>query len=47
MKKKSPKKIVFTSAKRRKVEADFEGGAVSSDGGLVLVRQADQRLGLI
>jgi len=47
MKKISRKKMVFTSAKSRKVEADFDGGAVSSDGGLLLMRQADRKLGLI
>jgi len=47
MRKRSPKKITFTSAKRRRVEADFEGGAVSSEAGLLLVREADRELGLI
>lgn len=31
---------------RRVIEANFQGGAISSDGGLVLLRQVDQRLGL-
>jgi hypothetical protein len=31
---------------RRVIEANFQGGAISSDGGLVLLRQADQRIGL-
>jgi len=31
---------------RRMIEANFQGGAISSDGGLVLLRQLDQRLGL-
>jgi len=47
MRKKSPKKITFTSSKRRTVEAEFDGGAVSTDAGLLLVREADRRLGLI
>jgi hypothetical protein len=28
------------------IEADFQGGALSSDGGLMLLRQVDQRIGL-
>ena len=31
---------------RKKVAANFDGGAISSDGGLLLLRQADRRLGL-
>ncbi len=31
---------------RRVIEANFQGGAISSDGGLVLLRQADRRIGL-
>jgi hypothetical protein len=31
---------------RKKVSADFDGGAISSDGGLLLLREADRRLGL-
>jgi hypothetical protein len=31
---------------RKKVAANFDGGAISSDGGLMLLRQADRRLGL-
>ena len=36
----------FPSFERRKVEASFSGGEVSSDGGLMLLAQADRRLGL-
>ncbi len=36
----------FPRCKGRKVEADFSGGNVTSDGGILLVRQADRRLGL-
>ena len=36
----------FPSFDRRKIEANFTGGNVSSDGGLMLLRQADRRLGL-
>jgi hypothetical protein len=31
---------------RRQIEANFEGGAISSDGGLMLLRQVDRRIGL-
>ena len=31
---------------RRRVEVNFEGGALSSDGGLMLLRRVDQRTGL-
>jgi hypothetical protein len=37
----------FPSFARRKIEASFTGGDVSSDGGVLLVRQADRRLGLV
>lgn len=36
----------FSSCKSRKVLADFNGGDVTSDGGVLLLRQVDQRLGL-
>lgn len=31
---------------RRRIEANFDGGAISSDGGLMLLRQVDRRVGL-
>ena len=34
------------AVRRKKVIADFEGGLISSDGGLVLLREAERRLGL-
>jgi hypothetical protein len=37
----------FPSFDRRKIEASFSGGDVSSDGGVLLLRQADRRLGLV
>jgi hypothetical protein len=37
----------FPSFDRRKIEASFTGGEVSSDGGLLLLREADRRLGLV
>ena len=41
-----PEPIHFSSVKRRKVEADFSGGAISSNGGIQLLAQVDRRLGL-
>jgi hypothetical protein len=40
------KEFGFPSFDRRKIEANFQGGDVSSDGGVMLLRQADRRLGL-
>src|SRR5215207_3454285 len=37
----------FPSFDRRKIEANFAGGNVSSDGGVLLLREADRRLGLL
>lgn len=37
----------FQGLGRRKVQADFEGGEVSSDGGLLLLREVDQQLNII
>jgi len=34
------------AVQRKKVTADFDGGLISSDGGLVLLREAERRLGL-
>lgn len=36
----------FPACHRRVVEANFEGGDITSDGGVLLLRQADRRLGL-
>ena len=41
------KELGFPSFDRGKVEANFAGGDVSSDGGIMLLRQADRRLGLV
>jgi Transposase DDE domain group 1 len=38
--------IQFPGCKQRKVEAEFNGGNVSSDGGVLLLRQADRVTGL-
>lgn len=37
----------FSGCKSRKVQADFCGGDVSSDGGVLLLREQERRLGLI
>ena len=39
-------KVVFGRIGRRVIEADFDGGRLGSDGGVMLLRQADERLGL-
>ena len=36
----------FPPCKRRRVQASFDGGAVTSDGGVMLLRQADRVMGL-
>jgi len=33
--------FLFASCGKRRVEADFKGGEVSSDGGLLLLREVD------
>lgn len=42
----NPELFQFPSFDRRKIEGSFSGGDVSSDGGVMLLRQADRRLGL-
>lgn len=37
----------FPSQKRRVIEASFSGGEVTSDGGILLLRDVDRRLGLL
>jgi len=37
----------FPALKRRKVQAEFSGGDITSDGGALLLRQVDKRLGLL
>jgi len=38
--------FAFPACKRRRVEAHFDGGDITSDGGVLLLRQADHLLGL-
>lgn len=42
-----PKKLVLSGLGRHRVEADFEGGRLTSDAGLLLLREVDRRLQLI
>lgn len=39
--------LAFGRVQRRRVQADFSGGEITSDGGVLLLRQADRRTGLI
>ena len=41
-----PSPICLPSFKGRKVEVNFEGRDVTSDGGIVLLQQIDHKLGL-
>ena len=36
----------FSPLNRKKVEANFEGGSITSNGGLLLLRETDKRLKL-
>ena len=38
--------IGFGRLGRRVIEANFDGGDISSDGGVLLLRRADERIGL-
>ncbi len=42
----SSERIKFPACRKRRVEADFAGGDVTSNGGALLLRQADRLLGL-
>jgi len=42
----NPELFHFPAVKRRRVSASFSGGDVTSDGGLLLLRQVDRQLGL-
>ena len=39
--------VVFSSLGRKKIQADFAGGDLTSDGGLLLLREVDRKIGLI
>lgn len=40
-------KLIFPDIKRRKVEVNFEGGDISSDGGSLLLRQVENKIKLL
>ena len=46
MTKYSPKSINFSSLNSKKIEADFNGGYITSNAGLLLLREIDNNLGL-
>jgi len=39
--------MLFASLNRQKIQADFNGGQITSNAGALLLREADQRIGLI
>jgi len=39
--------MLFSNLGRRRVQADFDGGTLTSDAGALLLREANQRIGLI
>ena len=39
--------VPFSKLGRREIDVRFDGGAVSSDGGLLLLREVEKRLGLL
>jgi hypothetical protein len=43
----SSKKLVLKAQKGRKVEISFDGGDITSDGGVLLLQKADERLDLL
>jgi hypothetical protein len=40
-------RVPFSKLKRREIDVRFDGGEVSSDGGLLLLREVERRLGLL
>ena len=42
----TPSSLQFSPLNRKKVEANFNGGNITSDGGLLLLREADKQVGL-
>lgn len=47
MTKRTTKTIEFTRCKRRKVQANFGGGEITSDAGVMLLSEADKKLKLL
>ena len=44
--KKSSNKLYFGKIRNKKIFADFEGGEVTSDAGILLIQEVDQKLKL-
>ena len=42
----TPIRLEFARCQRRRVEAEFSGGEITSDGGVLLLSQLDRQLGL-
>ena len=42
-----PEQLEFQSLGRREVTGRFDGGRITSDGGGLLLREVDQRIGLL
>ena len=42
----TPSTLKFSPLNRKKIEANFSGGSITSDGGLLLLREIDKRIGL-
>jgi len=38
-----PQKLTFSPLSRRQIEADFSGGHIPSDAGLLLLREVDKQ----
>ena len=43
----NPQTVLLASVGRKRVQADFHGGRLTSDAGALLLREADKRIGLI
>ena len=43
----SQKTLSFASISGRKIEADLDGGMTPSDGGVLLLRQAESKIGIV
>jgi hypothetical protein len=39
--------MLFASLNHKKIQADFNGGSITSDAGALLLRELDKRIGLI
>ena len=39
--------LLFSSLGSRKIQADFNGGSLTSDAGALVLREVDKRIGLI